>query len=157
MKHLCILALIAGLLVLVGAGLLQSAPPQKVTGGVSFATTGSGGEKLQRWVEFEAQAGHNDQIAKGWVKYHNSNGLRFRADVQCLSVVDDWAYFSGPIVAASDTILLTRWFLFVVYDGGTPGSQGDKIFYQLQYTDPGCSPFQPPVMYDVENGNLVVH
>jgi hypothetical protein len=156
MKHLCILALIAGLLVFVGAGLSQSAPPQKVTGGVSFATTGSGGEKLQRWVEFEAHAG-SDNSAKGWVKYHNSNGLRFRADVQCVNIVDEWAYFSGPIVAASDTILLTRWFLFVVYDGGTPGSRGDKIFYQLHYTDPGCSPFQPPVMYDVENGNLVVH
>lgn len=156
MKHLCILALIAGLLVLVGAGLLQSAPPQKATGGVSFATTGSGGEKLQRWIEFEAHAGHNGQLAKGWVKYHNSNGLRFRADVQCVNIVDD-RHISGPIVTAPDTLFLSRWFLFVVYDGGTPGSQGDKIFYQIHTTDPGCSPAQPPYMHDVESGNLVVH
>ena len=155
-EYLGVLGLLAGFVVLAGAGLLQSASPDKVTGGVSFSTTTNGGEELRRWVEFEAHA-VLDNSAKGWIKYHNSNGLRFRADVQCLSVVDEWAYFSGPIVAASDTLLLTRWFLFVVYDGGTPGSKGDKIFYQLHYTDPGCSPFQPPVIYDVDEGNLVVH
>ena len=158
MKHkmafLCVLALGAALLVFAGLSLAEA--PHKATGGVSFATTSSGGEELRRWVEFEAHS-VSDTSAKGWIKYHNSNGLRFRADVQCLSVVDEWAYFSGPIVTASDTLLLTRWFLFMVYDGGTPGSKGDKIFYQLLSTDPGCSPFLPPVMHDVDNGNLVVH
>jgi hypothetical protein len=156
MTYLCILALMAGALVLVGAGLSQSASPGKATGGVSWMSTESGVE-VRNWAEFEAIGGTNGHPAKGWVKYHDSNGMSFRVDVQCVNVKDDWAFFSGPVVSSTDTLMLNQWLKVVVYDGGSPGSKGDKIWGEFYTADPGCLPFYPTDMANVENGNLTVH
>jgi hypothetical protein len=60
MKHkiayLCILALLAGLLVLAGTGVLQSASPPKVTGGIGFTRNNDQGDQIRCWAEFEAKA-----------------------------------------------------------------------------------------------------
>jgi len=159
MKHkstyLCILALIAGLVVLM-SGTSQSAPPSKATGGVLWMST-EAGEEIRNWAEFEAHAASNQHPAKGSLRYHNSNGLQLRMDVQCVTVVYDWAFFSGPIVSSSDTLLLNQWLLVVVYDGGSPGSKGDKIWGEVYSSDPGCQPLYTAGMSNVENGNLVIH
>lgn len=156
--YLCILALLTGLLVLAVANLSLSASPPKATGGVSFVTTENGVE-LRHWAEFEAHAAYDDHPAKGWLNYHDANKLKFRMDVQCVTVVDDWAFFSGPIVSASDTLFLDQWLLVVVHDGGTPGSKGDQIWGEFYDSDPGCQPLYPDPddMSDVKTGNLVVH
>lgn len=156
MKHksvyLCILALLSGLLVLAVASLSLSASPPKATGGVGFTASG-----LERWLEFNAHADYNDHAAKGMVNYKDANGDRYKVDVQCVTVVDEWAYFSGPIVSTNRTDWEGLWALFAVFDGGTPGRKGDKVFGTFANADPGCQPFFPPVMFDVEKGNLVVH
>jgi hypothetical protein len=161
MKHkiayLCILALLAGLLVLAGTGVLQSASPPKATGGIGFTRNNNQGDQIQCWAEFEAKA-TSDTSAKGWLKYHDVEGLRFRVDVQCLTVVGDHdAIFSGPIVSASDTTLVGQWLLIAVHDGGTPGSKGDTIWGEFYLDNPGCDSFPPGRPSDVESGNLVVH
>ncbi len=158
MKHkmafLCVLAL--GTVLLLFAGLSLAEVPHKATGGIFFVTI-ENGEELQRWAEFEAHEGYNDHSAKGWLNYHDTNKVRFRVDVQCVTVVDEWAFISGPIVSTNDTSFVDQWLLVVVFDGGTPGSKGDKIWGEIYDSDPGCRPFHPSDMSDVKGGNLVVH
>jgi hypothetical protein len=160
MKHkivyLCVLCLLAGLLVLVAAGLSLSTSAPKVTGGIGFMRTNDNGEQVRCWAEFEAQA-VSDTLAKGWIKYHDANGWRFRVEVKCLTVLGVRAFFSGPIVSSTDSLYLNKWLLVGVYDGGSPGSKGDKIWGDFYDRDPGCSYLAPGHPSDVESGNLVVH
>lgn len=162
MKHkiayLCILALLAGLLVFAGTGVLQSASPPKATGGIGFTRNNDQGERIRCWAEFEAKA-TSDTSAKGWLKYHDVEGLRFRVDVRCVTVLSDkdLALFSGPIVFATDTTWMGQWLLLAVRDCGTPGVKGDTIWGEFYRYDPGCSNFPPGEATLVESGNLVVH
>ena len=156
--YLCVLALVAGLLVLAGAEVLQSASPPLVTGGIGFTRNNDQGERIRCWAEFEAKA-VSDASAKGWLKYHDVEGLRFRVDVQCLTVFPDkdLALLSGPIVFATDATWMGQWLLLAVRDGGTPGAKGDTLWGEFYRYDPGCSNFPPGEATPVESGNLVVH
>lgn len=162
MKHkiayLCVLCLLAGSLVLAVAGLSLSASAPKATGGIGFMRNEDNGEQVRCWAEFEAQA-TSDTSAKGWIKYHDANGWRFRVDVKCVTVISDsnLAFFSGPIVSSTDTTFLGKFLLLGVYDGGTPGSKGDLIWGEFYNRDPGCSNSPPGKPTTVESGNLVVH
>lgn len=131
--YLCILALLIGVLVIAGVVVSQSASAPKATGGVKWASMENGME-IDNWAEFEAIEGSNGYPAKGWVKYHNSNGMKFRVDVRCVIVEDDWAFFSGPVVSAADTLMLNQWIKVVVYDGGSPGQKVTK--YGVSFTVP---------------------
>lgn len=152
---LCVLSLLGGLLVIAGAGLSLSASPPKATGGVVF-TTVEDGMDVQRKIEFNA---HATDPAKGKLNYRDSNGDWFRVDIQCVTVLSDdaEAFFSGPIVSASDTTFLGQWLLVAVYDGGSPGSKGDLVWGEMYRYDPGCQPDSIPGPWAVERGNLVVH
>lgn len=160
MKHkiatMCVTVLVIGLLVLAGATLLQAGPPPKVTGGVGFTRTNDAGEDVACWAEFEARA-ISDTLAKGWIKYHDADGLQFRVEVQCLTVLGDSALFSGPIISSTDTMLIGQFLLVGVYDGGTPGSKGDLIWGEFYPRDPGCWQSPPSDPASVDKGNLVVH
>jgi hypothetical protein len=152
---LCVLSLVAGLLVLVGTGLSASAP--KATGGVGFTTS----DGLQRWVEFQVQAVSGD-TAKGMLNYHDADGNWYKADLQCLTVVGDFAFFSGPVVKARPEAWIGQWVQVAVHDGGTPGSNGDEIWGTFCTTGQGCWCTQhyypkPIPWFAVESGNLVVH
>ena len=153
---LCVLALVAGLLVLVGTGLSASAP--KATGGVGFTTP----DGLQRWVEFQVQAVSVD-TAKGMLNYHDADGNWYKADLQCLTVVGEtFAFFSGPVVKARPEAWVGQWVQVAVHDGGTPGSNGDQIWGTFCDPDQGCwcgprSYPKPIPWFAVESGNLVVH
>lgn len=154
----CFLSLLVGLLVFSVAGLSFSASPPKATGGIQFTMTDSAGQEVHCWAEFEAIA-VSDTSAKGWVKFHDANGWWFRVEVKCLTVLGDsaMAFFSGPIVSSTDSLYLNKWLLVGVYDGGSPGSKGDKIWGDFYDRDPGCSYLAPGHPSDVESGNLVVH
>ena len=159
MKHniasLCVLGLVAGLLVLAGAGLSLSASPPKATGGVGFTTTEDGEEVYHR-IEFNA---HATDPAKGMLNYRDANGDWFRVDIQCVTVLSDEAkaFFSGPVTSASDSTLVGQWLLVGVYDGGSPGRKGDLVWGEMFRYDPGCQPDSLPGPWPVESGNLVVH
>ena len=160
MKHkvatLCALGLAAGLLLLAGAGLSLSASPPKATGGVGFTST-EDGEEVYRRIEFNA---HATDPAKGNLNYRDSNGDWFRVDIQCVTVFEDYAraYFSGPIVSASQDEWLGQWLLVGVYDGGSPGKKGDLVWGEMYRYDPGCQPSDDlGGPWPVVNGNLVVH
>jgi hypothetical protein len=154
MKHkivaLSVLVLIAGFLVFAGTSF--SAQPPKATGGVEITLEGA---KL--WVEFTAHAG---DPAKGMLHLQAKDNERFwyKLDVECVNVVGKMAFFSGTIVKASDEIYVGQCRKWVVYDGGTPGSEGDWISWDVGCTDPkDCQPFDPAFKLFVEKGNLVVH
>jgi hypothetical protein len=153
---LCVLCLAAGLLILGGAGLSLSASPPKATGGVSF-TIVEDGEEVQRRIEFNAHEGDPDW---GNLNYKDANGDWFRVDIQCVTVLGDsaMAFFSGPIVTASDSTWVGQWLMVAVYDGGNSGKKGDLVWGEMFSYDPGCEPdtsLGGP--WAVENGNLVVH
>jgi hypothetical protein len=152
---LCVLALAAGLLVFVGTGLSASAP--KATGGVGFTTP----DGLQRWVEFQVQAVSGD-TAKGMLNYHDADGNWYKADLQCLTVVGEFAFFSGSVVKSRPEAWVGKCVQIAVHDGGTPGSNGDQIWGT--FPDPDqvcwCGPryYPKPIpWFAVESGNLVVH
>jgi len=151
---LCVLALVAGLLVYAGVGLSASAP--KATGGVGFTAGG-----LQRWCEFQVQAVSGD-TAKGMLNYHDADGNWYKADLQCLTVVGEFAFFSGPVVKARPEEWVGQWVKIAVKDGGTPGSEGDLIWGTFCTATQGCwcgprTYPSPKEWFAVESGNLVVH
>jgi hypothetical protein len=162
MKHKtassCVLALVVGLLLFAGAGLSLAASPPKATGGVTFTTVEDSVE-IQRRIEFNAHEGDPDW---GNLNYRDTNGDWFRVDIDCVTVLGDsgLAFFSGPIVSASDSTMVGQWLMVKVYDGGSPGRKGDQVWGGMYSTDPECKPgIYPPLdgPWDVENGNLVVH
>jgi hypothetical protein len=154
---LCVLTLAAGLLVFVGTGLSASAP--KATGGVGFTVPG---DTLQRWVEFQVQAVSGD-TAKGMLNYHDADGYWYKADLQCLTVVDGFAFFSGPVVKSRPEEWVGLWVKIAVFDGGSP-SESDLIWGTFckpgSTSDCWCGPrsYQKPIpWFPVTSGNLVVH
>jgi hypothetical protein len=155
MKHkiaaLCLFSLLAGLLVLAGTGLSFAGSPPKATGGVGFTAAG-----LERWVEFNAHEGDSGQPAKGKLHYKDANKDWYKADIQCVTVVDDRAFFSGPLLQTNRPDWEGLWVFIAVHDGGTPGSKGDHIWGSFFTSDPGCRPDNFN-MFPVEKGNLVVH
>ncbi|KPL04227.1 MAG: hypothetical protein AMJ73_04470 [candidate division Zixibacteria bacterium SM1_73] len=157
---LCLLGLVVGLLVFAGAGPSLSASPPKATGGVGFTTTDDDGNELKCRVEFNAHAG---DPAKGKLNYRDANGGWFRVDIQCVHVLQDsaFAFFSGPIVSASDSALVGHYLLVAVHDGGTPGKKGDRVWGEMFEDEPECEfdywPGDPGDDLPVESGNLVVH
>jgi hypothetical protein len=155
MKHktvtLSVLVLMAGLFVFVGTSF--SAQPPKATGGVEITY-----EDTKLWVEFTAHAG---DPAKGMLHLKVKEGgelFWYKLDVECVTVVEKTAFFSGTVVKASEESFVGLCRKWVVYDGGTPGSEGDWIAWDVHCTDPqDCQPFEPTVKHFVEKGNLVVH
>jgi hypothetical protein len=153
----CFFVLISGLLFLGGAGTSLSSSSRDVTGGIGFTRDNEQGIMVRCWSEFEVKTA-SDTSVKGWLKYHDADGLRFRMDVTCVNIISDQdALFSGQIVSASDTSYAGQWLLIRVHDGGTPGSKGDTIGGEFYSYDPGCNYPPPGGPANVESGNLVVH
>ncbi|MGB8658268.1 MAG: hypothetical protein WCE90_10875 [Candidatus Zixiibacteriota bacterium] len=151
------LVLISGFLFLGGAASSLSSSSREITGGIGFTRNNDQGITVRCWAEFEVKT-VSDTSTKGWLKYHDADGLRFRMDVTCVNIVSDHdAIFSGPIVSTSDTSYVGKWLLIKVHDGGSPGSKGDTIGGEFLRYDPGCN--NPPAggPANVESGNLVVH
>ncbi|HEX7401172.1 MAG TPA: hypothetical protein VF369_03245 [candidate division Zixibacteria bacterium] len=153
MKHKtaywCVLAVAVGLLVF--AGVSFSAAPHKATGGVGFTAY-----DLDRRIDFTAHEAYDEHPAKGNLHYSDANHDWYDVDVTCVTIVNEWAFFSGPVLRASQDGWVGQWVLIAVFDGGTPGRKGDKVWGTFASSDPGCQPFRPPVMFDVTNGNLQV-
>jgi hypothetical protein len=152
----CFLVLISGLLFFGGAATSLSSS-REITGGIGFTRADEQGNTVRCWSEFEVKM-VSDSSAKGWLKYHDVDGLRFRMAVKCVNKLSDQdAIFSGQIISASDTSYVDQWLLIGVHDGGSPGSNGDTIGGEFFNDDPGCE--NPPAgePANVDRGNLVVH
>jgi hypothetical protein len=148
LSGLLLLALLAVPVFAAGAG--------KATGGVGYTAGG-----LERRAEFNVHESKGNQPAKGIFNYHDANGNWYQVDVEHVKVDGDMAYFAGEVVKASDPTWLGQWLSAAMYDGGTPGRNGDKIWGT--FTDMGTAMDNvdnmnaPGSSYPIENGNLVVH
>ena len=153
---------VAAVLLLVAALSLVALPcwaesAVKVTGGVAWLRT-EGGVEHTCWAEFSAHADAADRPAKGWVRYREDSGNYFVVDVMCVNHYEQHAVIAGPIVKTNSDEWQDRWLQIWVFDGGTPGSEGDRVGGEMYDRDPGCDmTVQPPEWWDVTNGNLVVH
>ena len=139
------------------AAVCLAGPAPKATGAGEFTRTEDGVE-IEARFNFEAHAEHANRPTKGWFKYHDAMGNKFTIDVQCVSVYDNEATFSGPVVKTNMDDWEGMWLLIWVEDGGSPATDNDTIGGEMYDYDPGCDPSTMPSEYwPVSNGNIVVH
>ena len=143
--------------ILVGTSLCLGGPAPKATGAGEFTRTEDGMEITARF-NFEAHGEYGNRPAKGWFKYHDSMGNKFTIEVQCVSVYNNEATFSGPVVKTNMDDSEDQWLLIWVEDGGSPADGNDTLGGEMYDRDPGCSPnMMPSQFWPVTNGNIVVH
>lgn len=117
----------------------------------------------QGTIWFNAHEAMDNRPAKGELTYHDVNGRGrhhwFTADIDCVDVMPDgYATFSGWLVETNVPDWEGLWVQIWVYDGGTPGREGDQVAGSF-FEGPDCLPFgpNPDQWFDVVSGNLVIH
>ena len=164
MKKLIAITLALVLVLTLGTGLaLVKGPAEKATGTVGL------GEPVVGWyADFNAHEEMDGRPDKGSMRQWNDlTGKDYYFDVKYVQVDGDEAWFAALCTSYSPGGAKKGWWLFVkVYDGGSPGSEGDEIgwvwkgvvepedveneFLSWVLADPvNC--------WDVIDGNLVVH
>lgn len=151
----CAMALVTAALAFSAGAVPAARSAPKATGEVYFDNAG-----LMAFSKFNAHEAFAGRPAKGNFYYADSGAMGMRwysIDVTCVDVEGDGATFSGPIYATNVPEWEGLWVQIWVYDGGTPGWNGDEITGQF-FQGPDCLPFtEPPPWIDVAAGNLVVH
>ena len=133
----------------------QAGNTEKVTGEVGFWNDSA-------WARsyFDAHEGYDNRPAKGSF-YYEDNSVEpmryYKFPVTCTEVNGTHATFSGCIDETNDFSLVGKWVQIWVYDGGTPGREGDSIMSIFYDDDPACNGTKPTVMIPIADGNLVVH
>ena len=128
----------------------------KLTGGVKYVAY-----DLARQADFEMQDAQDNRPVKGNFKYSDTNGNWYKVDIQAVKINNEWAYFAGPVVTASDPSWVGNWLSAAAYDGGNPGSKGDLIFGI--FTDQASAlanvsgMVTPGLGFAITQGNLTVH
>lgn len=98
---------------------------------------------------------------KGEFHYSDANGNWYDVDVQYVNVVDNQAYFAGPVVLASNTGWVGNWVSAAVKDGGEPAYLVDSIWGI--FTDMATArsnvvgQVTPDGEFVITSGNLQVH
>lgn len=93
----------------------------KATGEVSWMAG------IERSAEFDAhEEAPGNPGDRGTFRHSDANGT-FTVDVTCVSISGEEARFGGPIVEASGQYAGQAARVTYVKDGGTPGSEGDKL------------------------------
>jgi hypothetical protein len=153
-----VVVLVLAVSLLVGAVLCLGGPAPKATGAGEFTRIEEDGTEVEARFNFEAHGEQEDRPAKGWFKYHDSMGNKFTIEVQCVSVYNNEATFSGPVVRTNMDDWEGMWLLLWVEDGGSPANGNDTLGGEMFDYDPGCDPNTMPNDYwPVTNGNIVVH
>ena len=156
MRRSAVVVLLA-VFILVGAGMCVAGPAPKATGAGEF-TRIEEGQPLTARFSFEAHGACGNRPVKGWFKYHDSMGNKFTIEIQCVNVYENEADFSGPVVKSNMSDWEGQWLWVWVEDGGSPADGNDSISGQMYEYDPGCGPnMRPTEVWDVTNGNIVVH
>lgn len=138
-------------------------PAQKATGGIGL-------EERDAWVEFNAHEAKGNRPAKGvfwWYAGGKEDPDRtIKVDVECVIVDENAAWFAGEAVMDTEGDAKVGDYLFVkVMDGGTPATDGDKIWWDwdsdTEEEDPACDRVEakdtPNNEKPILAGNLVVH
>jgi hypothetical protein len=137
----------------------QRLPAPKATGEVWFWN----GDLWAR-ADFSAHEEYGSHPAKGEFYYEDSDdegNMRYYQFMVTCAIVDRenaTATFSGQICDTNVPDWQDKWVQIWVYDGGTPGSEGDTITGQMFDEDPMCEA-EPPMAepLPVVEGNLKVH
>lgn len=118
------------------------------------------------WSSFSGAAMLNCE-GKGEFHYSDANDNWYDVDIQYVNVVDDKAYFAGPVVAASNAGWLSNWLSAAVEDNGEPAYGVDKIWgiftdmstakYNVGFQILPLNPGSDPGPYIATSGNLQVH
>lgn len=156
--RVALVGLLLGLLTLSLTAGSFAASAEKATGYVEYEAAG-----LYRALEFNAHEAFGNRPAKGILSYSDANGDWYTVDVQYVNVdpATMIAYIAGPVVSASQQDWVGLWLSAAVYDGGTPGREGDAVAGIFTDIDTAIANVSMSVVpgdwYDVLAGNLVVH
>ncbi|HWR90408.1 MAG TPA: hypothetical protein VN260_09115 [Dissulfurispiraceae bacterium] len=149
-------------IVLIGSVSLSFAfPAPRATGFVGF-TNGD----VPATSYFSAHAAYSnpagkERPAKGFFYYGEMNDAAhyYIFAVECAAISGNQATFGGEIVETNVSDWEGKQVQIWVLDGGTPGSNGDKIYGE--FIEPDCDVMlegaEDPAWIPVESGNLVVH
>ena len=167
-KQISVLLVLMALLLLFGGIVpLQARAPRKVTGGIQVFNETTG--ELAFFSEYNVHEVGDGPEAKGWVQWRPPDPDKtggwlpmIRVHAICVDFGEYEGHSAASYVVASpdymDGTILKFWGL----DGGTPGSEGDKIMRlpTPDQIDPNCdyegpSSSDPPFLRAV-GGNLVI-
>jgi len=119
------------------------------------------------YLDFNAHEDTGTRLAKGqiyWYRDHPTYGDRdLWCDVHYVSVDSGEAYVAAYCWLDTAGKQTGKWLYMIVEDGGTPGSEGDKMYAKWFNTEPEASAavegtvFSYWVAYALVDGNLVVH
>lgn len=130
MKKVIFFVLISVLVLLTPALIYaENGPALKATGSINIYEEWDEGH---REVEFNAHEAIGNKDAKGKMVdnvYGPDGVLRrvFMYDVKYVRVDGDYAHFGALCTHDSEAVKTEDWLYVKVYDGGTPGTNGDKI------------------------------
>ena len=159
MRRLSATALLALVLVLVLSTVVSAGgPAEKATGSFGYYEEGY-------YFNFNAHEAMGNRPAKGEAWNYTPSGDWYHAMVQCVEVVGDDAWFVAELVESSQP----SWGPYIwikVYDGGTPGTNGDMIWGQFIDEATAMAACGDPMIlmgtpangpWNLYSGNLVVH
>lgn len=133
-------------------------PAEKATGCVLTDQRGWG-------IDFNAHEAKADRDAKGQI-YHWSDEMEreIQIEVEYVNIEDEWGYFAGVCTYDSlDGTNIGQWLYVVVYDGGTPGTNGDQVWWDWNSSDEADAEQRVAdgdtnsIEKGIIEGNLVVH
>jgi len=160
MKRIFAIILVAVAMLAVSIAPSSAAPHLKATGDVNL-TGGIGDRHAVFNAHDDAPAAKKTVEDRGDLFFEITSGPNagswFRADLDCVEVVDSDAYFSGPVTETSgfyDQFSGGRVYGHV-FDGGTPGRNGDTWQATFNSSSGPCA--APTGGNPVTGGNLVVH
>lgn len=134
---------------------LDAGPAEKATGCVVTGPRGWG-------IDFNAHEEKGVRDAKGQIYLWN-NGREIEVDVEYVNIDGTWGYFAG--ISTYDSIAGTgtegSWFYVTVHDDGTPGTNGDEIWWEWDTEDTVKNMVENKLKAANEKsileGNIVVH
>ena len=118
----------------------DAGPAEKATGGIKVKE----GENWA-WVDFNAHEAKGNRDAKGtfwwWLGGKDDPTHTIKVDVEYVKVEGDTAWFAGMAVKDEDENgetgnKIDDWFFVKAYDGGTPATDGDQIWWQWLGEEP---------------------
>lgn len=136
---------------------------ESVIGDIGYTSSGR-----HRWAQFYAQEqgnyglAHTNCSGRGVFHYSDSEGQWYEANVQYVKVVNTMAWFTGPVIAASQEAWLDLWVVVAVLDNGESGDNGDMlwgVFKSDEYIATAYvnGPMAPGVAYKITSGDIKVY